>query len=253
MSRTSRTALVLIALGATLSACGPPDLHPYEHYLPFGYEDWFRDVVEKVAMVPVFMKPDGRIAADSEREVRLVGSSIAARLKRSGIKTLRYTAWTTCWAEGVPRYPGLLDAKTGQTEKELRKRLFADCASALGKRSGIDAVVEPQLKIVSAAVAAGQVRWHGVEQDLRSPGQLSSASGDGGVTAPAISLFVRVFDLEGELVFENAGGVEVAPKLESRDRLATRDDILTDEGKVRRAVEIAFEPLLGATSPGAER
>lgn len=241
-------------LGAAASACGTTaDLHPYEHYLPLTYGDWFRAVVKKVAMVPVSMKPGGRVSAESELKARLVGSSIAARLKRSGVKALRGAAWTRCWSEGVSRYPGLIDPRTGQTDKELRQRLHTDCASALARRSGIDAVVEPRLKLVSAAVTGGHARWHGVEQELRAHGRPSLSSGDGDVTVPAISLLVRVYDLKGELVFENAGGLELAPRLERRERLEDRDDVLTDEAKVRRAVEIAFEPLLGGEPAGAER
>lgn len=62
---------------------------------------------------------------------------------------------------------------------------------------------------------------------------------------------MRVFDFEGEVAFENAGGVEVLEKGRRDEPLEARDDILTDESKVRRAVEVAFEPLLGATSPAA--
>lgn len=173
--RALSRALALLALGATLSACGPPNLNPYDYYMPHG--DWFRAVVEKVAMVPLFMKRDGTVDADGEGKARLVGSSIAARLKRSGVRSLRYTAWTKCWARSAKRHGGLFDPRTKLAAKELHQLRFGECARELAKRSGIDAVVVPGLEIVDAPMSAGQVRWHGVQRDLRSFGTLSRSGG----------------------------------------------------------------------------
>jgi len=242
-------ALVLLALGAAVSACGPPNLNPFDHFSPHG--DWFRAVVKKVALVPLFMKRDGTVGADGEGKARLVGSSIAARLKRSGIRSLRYTAWTECWARSAKRHGGLFDPRTKQAAKELHQLRFGECARELAKRSDIDAVVEPDLQIVDAPMSAGQVRWHGVQRELRSFGTLSRSDGYYDETVPALSLFVRVFDLNGDLVFENAGGIEVVAEIEGRGQLEARDDILTDESRVHRALELVFEPLIGAL-PAAE-
>jgi hypothetical protein len=205
-------------------------------------------VVDKVATVPLFMERDGTVDAAGEGKARLVGSSIAARLKRSRIKSLRYTAWTKCWARSAERHGGLFDPRTEHAAKELHQLRFGECAQALAKRSGIDAVVVPELEIVDAPMSAGQVRWHGVLRELRSYSALHRSDEYYDETVPALSLFVRIYDLEGELVFENAGGIEVVDEDRMDEPIQARDDILTDKNKVRHAVEVVFEPLIGAAA-----
>ena len=139
--------------------------------MPHAQREWFRAVVDKVAMVPVFMEHDGTVEAESERAVRLIGSSIAKRLRRSGVRTLRYTAWSKCWNRAAERYGGgLFDPKTGRPVKERYDRAFDDCAGELAERSDISAVVYPRLETVPAPTVSHHVRWHGAEQDLRSFG-----------------------------------------------------------------------------------
>ena len=117
--------------------------------------------------------------------------------------------------------------------------------------TAFDALVVPSLVYREAKLSRRRIKWDGVvrrlgkqeDESLRVPESFR------GVIS-AVSLHVMVFGAEGELIFENYGGVDLAHELtlvpgeQGGLRADLRDDVLGEHRHLHEGVELAFEPYL---------
>jgi len=131
-------------------------------------------------------------------------------------------------------------------------RLFA---AGVQQATPFDALVAPSLVYREARVRRQYAKWDGAVRKLEPPGGDAvevpeSFSG----TAPALSLHLMIFDRDGELVFEDYSGLELAhdfafdPNSGQLDR-KLREEQLGSGRFVQEGVERAFEPFLKEQDP----
>jgi hypothetical protein len=123
-------------------------------------------------------------------------------------------------------------------------------------RFGADALVLPYLRTVTAsfnpALFGGvDAKWDGASESMLSgtfdkilPPQVRG-------TVPALSLFVRIEDLGGSLLYSNAGGIQLLQKLAPAGGRFSGDtfvpvpqsELLADQARIQQAVSYALQPF----------
>jgi hypothetical protein len=136
----------------------------------------------------------------------------------------------------------------GEQPKEFASaiRVFA---RKLGEARTFDALVVASIVYREARLRRRLVKWDGVVRRIGDAGEESNRvpeSYEGSVSG--VSLHVMVFDVGGELIFENYGGLDLAHELsvepgeEGALGVKVRDRVLGDYRVLREGVELAFEP-----------
>jgi hypothetical protein len=124
-------------------------------------------------------------------------------------------------------------------------------ARELGGPAAFDALVVSSLVYREGWLHNGLVKWDGA---VRRPPAVEDESEKipdwFEAKVPVVSLHVMVFDADGELIFENYGGVDLAHSLalepgdEGQLRVGLLDPVLTERRFLREGVELAFDPYL---------
>ncbi|MEM1347849.1 MAG: hypothetical protein AAGI01_04775 [Myxococcota bacterium] len=132
-----------------------------------------------------------------------------------------------------------------------RHDVLVQDTEALRRPQGLcDVLVHPAIHPRQAELIGRAARWDGVEQRIPTTSYAPGAwelDLDG--FGPAISLRVQVVDKSGEVVFRSMGGIEVSEAMawSSQEKAwywRPRDDLLTDERAIRRAIPLALHPLI---------
>jgi hypothetical protein len=134
-------------------------------------------------------------------------------------------------------------------------RIFA---GKLGASTSFDALVVASLVYRSARLIRGMVKWDGTSRRIpKIENEALRVPESYRTTVSALSLHVMVFDADGDLVFENYGGLDLAHSFSTRPGHAgvldieLRETILLRERYINEGVELAFEPYV--PRPPSER
>jgi hypothetical protein len=244
-----KNVLPSFIIGLIACACTSPSLHPYQTYLPS--KTRFYSQVKSVACVPVTYDDSKEAKELSDK----VGRLIAAKLQKRNIKSIHHQQWATCWKAEMEKVGGIYDKITGEADKEKLETMWKECVRQMKIQHRVDAVVDPSLMVTSAVLTSDIARWHGVEVDTRSFGTRFWGGGSYSGRVPALSLLVTIYDPQGKKLFENAGGIEVLSDISGSGEsaeLVPKKQILKSWGKLSRAVDIAFEPLIPTQPSGSE-
>jgi len=187
--------------------------------------------------------PEGRQIQD-----QLVGI-LARKFAPFGITLIKPEIWSECWKQQVFSGGGVFKSTDGSVDEARYQQVWRTCAVSLAGQYGIDAVLDPAIIAVTAPLNQDIVRWHGVAEDMRSFGQRFWTGGSYSGKVTAASLLVTIHGVEGNLLFENAGGIEVVGQLTGTrtDPLRQKPGFLKSTNKLNRAVNIVFRPLMMPT------
>lgn len=193
----------------------------------------------------------------AESSLAQMDSLIEGALVEGGHRCVPAADYSRIWERAVHQIGGLYDSTTGEPDEfkaELaRDRLRTDLIDMYHP----DYVLYPEIWVVQAETSGGIARWDGVSQPVVGLGGRVINAIDAllhqydGFLEPgfvdALSLGVVVEDMEGTVVYQNAGGIEV---LEEGDAVTEKENgrslsnILTDGERNQRAVRSALLPLL---------
>lgn len=123
-------------------------------------------------------------------------------------------------------------------------------ARRLSESMTFDALVVPSLVYREARLKNLHIKWDGAVRKVRKVEDEEREIPKSFIgSVPAVSLHLMVFDSEGELVFENYGGLDVVHELfvdPRKQELVARlsQEILTEHRWLNDGTELAFEPYL---------
>ena len=177
---------------------------------------------------------------------------IESRMRAAGFAVVLEEEFESRWKRASEGEGGPYDPNSGkfnvEKAKVIRQRVFKSLQSELG----VDAVLELGIVPVVVEFAAGRARWDGTFQDMQ-PGAVvkgvflgSWSSGKVG----ALSLVARLRDMEDQILFSNAGGIEVTAKLSFGDKFVPVPvaELLKDPERNAAAVRLALAQLTGETT-----
>jgi len=133
---------------------------------------------------------------------------------------------------------GLFDPNSGNIDTIKKKQAYIRFTDSLKKDFAISGVLYPTIIYVTATVNNG-IAWHG-----RHIPYFGFANIHGYITC--LSLYVKINDSEGNMIFENAGGIEPIQRINALGDLDNipSDQLLTNTDNYHAAVGIVFNPLI---------
>lgn len=242
-----RHPIVAALLAASLAtACGGHKFTPW--LVP---EERFFGQVHTIALSPV------GVPGDLERPQPVQAtfdSLIASQLRAAGYTIVPATTVAEIIRRASADAGGLYDPLTGALDSAKAAGIGKAVRDELRGRHGADAVLGAHLVIVSAEFSSGSASWDGASQSVTSFGgmmlqALVGISKHG--TVPAYSLSMQIENVAGEQLYYNRGGIEVAGRWTSRDKLQSipRDQLFDEPERNAHAVQIALRPILEHKAP----
>jgi hypothetical protein len=223
---------MLLALPSIVAAACTPKAPPPLRVTPAAFS-----AVQRVCMLPLDSKVDDPPGVERFEAMLLEG------LRRRGFEPIDAARTRAAIEAFAQEEGGLYDPYTGEARDAA---VFTRVHRRLADSPGCQAIVTPRIVYVMATwqgdlFSTGTAFWDGVEQELDAGRNASGRIG-------AISLQVRIADLDDRDLYFGVGGIRVAHRLEehffsSEFVPVPPAELLTDEGRNRRAIDLALRQV----------
>lgn len=242
--------IALVALSLLLAACQSTRDEPpsYEYQLSAAPA---RSAVDTVLVVDMnHSEPPRRMLAAHEPRAR---DALRKHLEDQGFKVAPASSFNRAWRDAAIRHGDPVDPMTGLVDKQLRQAVLKDALAELGAKTSVDLVLFADIGDVKVLVSGTGIkrfgRWHGVTRqlDISGSGKESRTPFEWSEAFEAASLFVNVYDMKGQRIYQGAGGLDFlqeANLMEGR-RVRARAP-MGGSARIQEAVEAAMAPLLTA-------
>ena len=159
------------------------------------------------------------------------------------------------WLEEQQRAGGLYDPITGGIDDQKAQAVRASVFATLrGGDEAVTAIVLPTVETRVAPFWSGSAAWDGVSELVTGTsllGTIFSGSALYSGSLDALSLSVRIVDATGVVLYEGAGGIQLAERLaDGRRARLVSSELYANQANDARAVEIALAGL--APSPSTK-
>jgi hypothetical protein len=236
--------MVLFLVGIlAVTAAGCAHRPPYNPFRTDSKDLYNR--VKTVAIAPVRIQC---CVEDSKALQAQFGQWIAEKLKEAGFAVVEAGVYEAAWTQFGEEVGGFFDPVTGKKDEEKFKEARKKTIAELKAKQGAQGMLWPAIEVVEVGFYGPVADWHGISESLSATGK-GIPVGRG--TVGALSLYVYLEDMEGGRLYSNAGGIQLLGKFDSRGRSVAvpEDELLTSEGRNRKAVDIAMEWLAKKTLP----
>lgn len=225
----NRSAQLTCAFLTLLVACAKP---PSNYEVFVAPEEQVRDSLSRLVVAPVSIQTDVKVP---DRVLVYLDSLIGSQLSAAGYAVVPAAIYDSLWTGIMDEAGGFFDPYTGERDDERFDAAVEELRSELRNRYDPDALVFPEIWSVEADVFYGAAMWDGVKQSAMGLGEYANA----------LSLIVIVEGVDGEQLYVNGGGLEVAEAwVQGVGRVPLlRQQMFQDDQRLVRATEIALEPL----------
>ena len=239
------TALCLVACGSTPSGDGGGTAYQATYDARLADKAQFGRLV----IAPVnFGKPSRNYLAEHEARIDRM---VAERLTAAGYEVLPSELFEQAWKEGVRNWGEPYNPTTGKLNETVFQYVLGETVKALAAEGRVQAIVFTnleELQVYFSPSGNHQAHFLGV---TRRP----SSRGGEGVPADfdwvqgvdAVGLYVNVFDLKLQRLFNGAGGIEVTEYLNlkpSTPRWTREKTVLNNDSFIREGLDLALKPWL---------
>ena len=208
--------------------------------------------IRTVALTEISL-PDNII--DPEAVKKEFQGLIRATLEAGGFSTIPQHQFESRWKAAVAEAGGIYDPVTGQLKEELAKQLRRKVYTSLRSELGADGVLVARIVPVAAGFKSGKARWDGAWQVFQ-PGAATTEPLLGYWTTgsvPALSLQVWLWDVDENVVYSNAGGIEVTSTMSfGRFLDVPAKNLLKDSVRNSQSVGLALTPLTVGPPPAED-
>jgi len=245
-------ALLLILTSLCLFACGStPGSDGGGTAYQATYDARLADKAQfgRLVIAPInFGKPSRNYLAEHEAQI---DSMVAQRLTAAGYEVLPSELFEQAWKEGVRNWGEPYNPGTGKLNDTVFQYVLSETVKALAAEGHVQAIVFTnleELQVYFSPSGNHQAHFLGV---TRRP----SSRGGEGVPADfdwvqgvdAVGLYVNVFDLKLQRLFNGAGGIEVTEYLNlkpSTPRWTREKTVLNNDSFIREGLDLALKPWL---------
>lgn len=239
------TTLCLVACGSTPSGDGGGTAYQATYDARLADKAQFGRLV----IAPVnFGKPSRNYLAEHEARIDRM---VAERLAAAGYEVLPSELFEQAWKEGVRNWGEPYNPTTGKLNETVFQYVLGETVKALAAEGRVQAIVFTnleELQVYFSPSGNHQAHFLGV---TRRP----SSRGGEGVPADfdwvqgvdAVGLYVNVFDLKLQRLFNGAGGIEVTEYLNlkpSTPRWTREKTVLNNDSFIREGLDLALKPWL---------
>lgn len=195
-----------------------------------------------------FGKPSRAYLAQHEARVdRLV----AERLTAAGYQLLPSELFAQAWKEGVRKWGEPYNPGTGKLNETVLQYVLAETVNALAAEGQVQAIVFTNLEETQVYFSPGgnhSAHFLGVTRRPAArggegvPGDFDWVQG-----VDAVGLYVNVFDLKLQRLFNGAGGIEVTEYLNlkpSTPRWTREKTVLDNASWLEEGIDLALKPWI---------
>ena len=239
------TTLCLVACASTPSGDGGGTAYQAS------YDTRLADKAQfgRLVIAPVnFGKPSRNYLAEHEARIDRM---VAQRLAEAGYEVLPSELFETAWKEGVRNWGEPYNPGTGKLNDTVFQYVLSETVKALAADGRVQAIVFTnleELQVYFSPSGNHQAHFLGV---TRRP---SSRGGDGVAAdfdwvqgVDAVGLYINVFDLQLQRLYNGAGGIEVTEYLNlkpSTPRWTREKTVLDNESFINEGLDLALKPWL---------
>jgi hypothetical protein len=178
--------------------------------------------------------------------------AIAGYIRDRGdtIETLSRKDATAGWAASIIE---VKQSKALEGNFETAMRAYV---TRLAKTHSFDAVISPSIVYRTTTTRDRRVKWDGVFRKMKIVNLSDVAKTKGlaralTVEILGVSLHVMVFGLEGDLIFQNYGGLDLAhdvnmagAEFTMSPRLSLKENLLKESDHIDEGIGVAFDPYI---------
>jgi len=245
--RTIRHYLLLVGLQVALTGWGCATTPPYTKNPFIISKEEFKTRITTVVLEPLTV-PDG--LKDQEQVVAQFESLMTKKLVEAGFSVLNPQQVTEISQWSREQVGGVFDPVTGKRDESRFATARKLCLEELRTKYHADAVVCPSIQIAKAKFQNCWAKWDGVEEEI-SPVYFGVFCGSGNVfgSVPALSLVVRIENMDGRWIYLNGGGIQVLSRIKTAFIAQSLTDVdrallFANRERNQTAVNIALGPLL---------
>src|SRR5581483_11488989 len=227
---------------ALFAACAAP-VKPYD---PFrAPRDEIR-AVSTIALVSAVLIP----SPNRDALLASIESLATAKLVAAGFTVLPTGETERLGQRAVDQIGGYFDPKTGKPDPAKQKAVFEFVRRELRASHHADAMLFCDLGSTIAKFQRGIAYWNGMSEDVSSGGFWNNlAASDWNGNVAAASVYASLQDLEGRVLYYDAGGIEILSHISDGQFVdVPENERLTHPERIVRAVDIALGPLVQAKS-----
>tara|TARA_B100000767_G_scaffold186848_1_gene174281 strand:- start:4308 stop:5117 length:810 start_codon:yes stop_codon:yes gene_type:complete len=241
---------LFILCGLSLPACQNTAINSTLY--PFSYDDETLNStpVKKIVMAHInFGTPSKQYLRDEENKV---DNYVKKQLKESGYDMTSNLLFQQAWRKAVRQYGQPYDSYTSQINQRAFMRVMVTVLQDMKKNSNIDAVVFTDLieRQVNFSSSHNRIaKWDGVSRKpkIKGSGNGVSQGFDWMQTIPAVSIFITIYHVNGNRLFQSAGGIELTRMIDpnrGNGRFIRRENIFSSPSHIRKGVALALHPFV---------
>ena len=241
---------ILFALCVSfLFACQNTSLN--DTLYPFSLND------EKIASSPIkkitvahvnFGAPSKKYLRDEQGKI---DNYVKKQLKDSGYAIASNALFQQAWRKAIRQYGQPYDSYTSQINQRAFMRVMYTVLQEIKQNSNIDAIVFTDLIERQVSFSNGSsrtARWDGVSRKpkIKGAGTGVSQGFDWMQTVPAVSILVTIYHVDGQRLFQSAGGIEITRMIDphrGNGRFVRRENIFSSPNHISQGVALALHPF----------
>jgi hypothetical protein len=242
--------LLLVAGGTPSRPADPPKCDKHQH--PFlVHPESVHAHVHTIALRRTFSPLP--LGPEVEPRMLVFDSLLEATLQQHGYQLVSVRVTDSLWQRTMDSVGPMYDAQTGERDSTKWRAAVTSFRSALREGYTADAILYPSVRSASAEFSGQTAKWDGTKQSAVSFGStvvdaLLGQSYSGHLSA--LSLRVGLLAPDGEILYDNLGGIQVlATTSHGQFREVADSLILTDRGRMYGAIQIALCQFLSAKPP----
>ena len=180
-----------------------------------------------------------------------IDNYVKKQLKDSGYIIASNAIFKQAWRKAIRQYGQPYDRYTSQINQRAFIRVMYNVLHEIKKNSDIDAVVFTDLIERQVSFGNGSsrtARWDGVSRKAKIKGAGTGVSQgfDWMQTLPAVSILVTIYHVDGQRIFQSAGGIEITRMIDphrGNGRFVRRENIFSSPNHIRKGVALALHPF----------
>ncbi len=203
----------------------------------------FKKQITNVALTPL-NAPQMLILTPEMRT--LIEAEATRRLGKTRIKNIGIGPYSEVVDLFTKQVGGLLN-DAGELDSRRETLMLDHARREMRHRYPVDGFAEISLRVVNADFADDRAEWDGIKQKVKKSGDGFALFGGGkdyrGSIA-AVSFQLAIYDRSEKLMFSQRGGIEVLQERKGSNLvLLPLDGLLTNEKRLKKAVQLAFKSL----------
>ena len=245
-------AMLLFSMLALVPGWAPSrvdDSEPCDkHQKPFRVSAaGLRDAVHTIALTPAWLQAE--VSESTRQRTQVIDSLVAVTLEAGGFGLVPTAVTDSLWKTIRDSTGGLFDPATGRPDSARTEAARSQFLRSLHDQFQADAILYSAVLVVPARFDDGSAKWDGAKQSFANFGKrflralLSGGTYQGQTNA--LSLRTALVGADGQLLYDNRGGLQVLAIPRSGKFIEVPESaLLTDRGQVRGAVRIAMCQLV---------